>query len=74
MIKPRILMEMYSPRVSLSYSLGQGKTRNLRASFQTGFRNPTTQDQYIGLDAGQAILVGSAPDNLDRYTSNPLPT
>lgn len=63
-----------SPRVSLSYSLGQGKTRNIRASFQTGFRNPTTQDQYIGLDAGQAILVGSAPDNLDRYLSNPLST
>ncbi|MEZ4840698.1 MAG: TonB-dependent receptor [Flavobacteriaceae bacterium] len=62
----------YSPRVSVSYSLGKGKTRNLRASFQTGFRNPTTQDQYIGLDAGQAILVGSAPDNLDRYTSKPL--
>lgn len=62
----------YSPRVSLSYSLGKGKTRNLRASYQTGFRNPTTQDQYIGLDAGQAILVGSAPDNLDRYTSKPL--
>ncbi|MDD3722198.1 MAG: TonB-dependent receptor [Lutibacter sp.] len=62
----------YSPRVSFSYSLGEGKTRNLRASFQTGFRNPTTQDQYIGLDAGRAILVGSAPDNLDRYTTNPL--
>jgi iron complex outermembrane recepter protein len=62
----------YSPRVSVSYSLGKGKTRNLRASFQTGFRNPTTQDQYIGLDAGQAILVGSAPDNLDRYTTTPL--
>lgn len=61
-----------SPRVSLSYSLGEGKTRNLRASFQTGFRNPTTQDQYIGLDVGRAILVGSAPDNLDRYTTNPL--
>jgi outer membrane receptor protein involved in Fe transport len=62
----------YSPRVSLSYSLGEGKTRNLRASFQTGFRNPSTQDQYIGLDAGSAILVGSAPDNLDRYTSSPI--
>ncbi|MDX1828466.1 MAG: TonB-dependent receptor [Lutibacter sp.] len=62
----------YSPRVSLSYSLGENKTRNLRASFQTGFRNPTTQDQYIGLDAGRAILVGSAPDNLDRYLSAPF--
>ncbi|MGV6860478.1 MAG: TonB-dependent receptor [Putridiphycobacter sp.] len=63
----------YSPRVSVSYSLGKNKTRNLRASFQTGFRNPTTQDQYIGLDVGRAFLVGSAPDNLDRYTTNPLP-
>ncbi|WP_456377153.1 TonB-dependent receptor domain-containing protein [Lutibacter sp.] len=62
----------YSPRLTASYSLGKGKTRNLRVSFQTGFRNPTTQDQYIGLDAGRAILVGSAPDNLDRYTSSPM--
>ncbi|MGV8945885.1 MAG: TonB-dependent receptor [Lutibacter sp.] len=61
-----------SPRVSMSYSLGEGKTRNLRASFQTGFRNPTTQDQYIGLDVGKALLVGSAPDNLDRYMSSPI--
>ena len=59
----------FSPRVSVSYSLGKEKTRNLRASFQTGFRNPTTQDQYIGLNAGAAYLVGSAPDNLDRYTT-----
>jgi hypothetical protein len=63
----------FSPRISLSYSLGEGKTRNLRASYQTGFRNPTTQDLFIGLDAGQAHLVGSAPDNLDRYTTPSLP-
>ena len=59
----------FSPRLTASYSLGKGKTRNLRVSFQTGFRNPSTQDQYIGLDAGRAFLVGSAPDNLDRYTT-----
>lgn len=63
----------FSPRISVSYALGKGKTRNLRASFQTGFRNPTTQDLYIGLDAGVGILVGSALDNLDRYTSSPIP-
>ena len=62
----------FSPRVSLAYAAGENKNDNFRASFQTGFRNPTTQDQYIGLDAGSAILVGSAPDNLDRYTSGPL--
>ncbi|MFD2529761.1 TonB-dependent receptor [Polaribacter marinaquae] len=62
----------FSPRISLAYAAGENKNDNFRASFQKGFRNPTTQDQYIGLDAGAAILVGSAPDNLDRYTSSPL--
>lgn len=62
----------YSPRVSLAYAAGENKEHNFRGSFQTGFRYPTTQDQYIGLDAGRALLVGSAPENLDRYTSTPL--
>lgn len=63
----------FSPRVSLAYAAGEDKNQNFRASFQTGFRNPTTQDQYIGLNAGAAILAGSAPDNLDKdikYTSD----
>ena len=58
----------FSPRVSLTYAAGAAKQHNLRASFQTGFRNPTTQDQYIGLDLGPFVLIGSAPDNLSRYT------
>jgi outer membrane receptor protein involved in Fe transport len=58
----------YSPRLSLVYSAGEQKNHNFRGSFQTGFRNPTTQDQYIGFNVGSAVLVGSAPDNLIRYT------
>ena len=57
----------YSPRVSFVYSAGALKNHNFRASFQTGFRNPTTQDQYIGLDLGPFALIGSAADNLSRY-------
>ncbi|CAN1574700.1 TonB-dependent receptor, plug domain containing protein [Flavobacteriaceae bacterium] len=57
-----------SPRVSLVYSAGAAKTHNFRASYQTGFRNPTTQDQYIGLDLGPFALIGSAPENLVRYS------
>jgi outer membrane receptor protein involved in Fe transport len=57
-----------SPRLSLVYSAGEGKKHNFRASYQTGFRNPSTQDQYIGFNVGSAVLVGSAPDNLTRYT------
>ncbi|MFA9191986.1 TonB-dependent receptor [Flavobacterium sp. FZUC8N2.13] len=58
----------YSPRVSLVYAAGESRTHNFRGSFQTGFRNPTTQDQYIGFNVGNAVLIGSAPDNLLRYS------
>lgn len=57
----------YSPRVSLVYSGGESRRHNFRASFQTGFRNPSTQDQYIGFNVGSAVLLGSAPENLARY-------
>ncbi|KVV13372.1 carboxypeptidase-like regulatory domain-containing protein [Flavobacterium sp. TAB 87] len=56
-----------SPRVSFVYSAGNAKQHNFRVSYQTGFRNPTTQDQYIGLDLGPFALIGSAPENLDRF-------
>ena len=58
----------FSPRLSFVYALDKEKNHNLRGSFQTGFRNPTTQDQYIGFDIGNRVLIGSAPDNLTRFT------
>ena len=58
----------FSPRVSATYAAGSNKQHNFRASYQTGFRNPTTQDQYIGLDLGPFALIGSAPENLARYS------
>ena len=57
-----------SPRLGMNLTLGQQGNHNVRASVQTGFRNPTTQDLFIGLDAGRAILVGGSPANLDRYS------
>ena len=57
----------YSPRVSFVYIAGANKQHNIRASFQTGFRNPATQEQYIGFNVGPAVLIGSAPDNLLRF-------
>lgn len=59
----------FSPRGSLVYTMGEKRNHNIRGSVQQGFRNPTTQDLFIGLNAGRAILVGSAPTNLDRYVS-----
>ncbi|MET0759277.1 MAG: TonB-dependent receptor [Flavobacterium sp.] len=59
-----------SPRVAFVYSAGAQKKHNFRVSYQTGFRNPTTQDQYIGLDLGPFALIGSASDNLTRYVED----
>ncbi len=56
----------FSPRGSLVFTAGENRNHNIRGSVQKGFRNPTTQDLFIGLNAGRAILVGSAPNNLDR--------
>ena len=56
-----------SPRLSAGLTIN--RNHNIRLSGQTGFRNPTTQDLFIGLDAGRALLVGSAPNNLERYSN-----
>lgn len=65
--KSQLFNGFFSPRVSAGFTLNEN--HNIRTSFQTGFRNPTTQDLYIGLDVGRALLVGGAEDNFDRYTS-----
>ncbi len=63
--KSELFDGFFSPRLSLGLTLN--KNHNIRTSIQTGFRNPTTQDLYIGLDVGRAALVGGAADNPDRY-------
>ena len=68
--KSELFDGFFSPRVSLGYTAGEDKNHNIRASYQTGFRNPTTQDLFIGLNSGGGYLVGSAPNNLNRYTVN----
>ena len=66
--KSELFDGFYSPRVSAGFTINEN--HNIRASFQTGFRNPTTQDLYIGLDVGRAILVGGASDNPSRDIRN----
>jgi outer membrane receptor protein involved in Fe transport len=60
----------WSPRVSAVYSAGQ---HNFRVSYQTGFRLPTTQDQYIDLLTPQARLIGGLPLFRNRYNFNTNP-
>ncbi len=54
----------FTPRVSAVASFGE---HNFRASYQTGFRIPTTQNQYIDLQTPQARLIGGLPEFDARY-------
>ena len=57
----------FTPRVTGVWTVA--KNSNIRASFQTGFRNPTTQNQYIDLavGGGSQRLIGGLPSFLDKY-------
>lgn len=54
-----------SPRISAV--VGVADNQNIRVSFQTGFRNPTTQGQYIDLNVITARLLGGLPRFADKY-------
>ncbi|XOV94031.1 MAG: TonB-dependent receptor domain-containing protein [Bacteroidota bacterium] len=54
-----------NPRISGVYTIGEN--HNFRASFQTGFRNPTTQGQYISLDIITGRLLGGLPSFYEYY-------
>lgn len=66
--KSELFDAFFSPRLSLGYNIGGSKNHNVRASFQTGFRNPDTQSLYIGFNLGPIVLIGSAPDNPERFS------
>lgn len=55
-----------TPRVSAVYTVA--RNNNIRVSYQTGFRNPTTQNQYINLWAtDQLWIIGGTPELLDKH-------
>jgi len=55
----------FTPRIASVIRLAEG--HNLRASFQTGFRNPSTQGQYIDLNVISARLLGGLPQFANQY-------
>jgi outer membrane receptor protein involved in Fe transport len=59
-----------TPRVTGVWTVAPNN--NIRASFQTGYRNPTTQDQYIDLAVGGGTtrLIGGLPESLNKYALN----
>lgn len=54
----------FTPRLSAVASFGQ---QNFRFSYQTGYRIPTTQNQYIDLATPLGILIGGQPEFDTRY-------
>src|SRR5690606_28749881 len=54
-----------TPRLSAVYTFND--SHNIRASVQTGVRNPDTQAQFIYFPAGTNTLLGSARANAERY-------
>jgi iron complex outermembrane recepter protein len=55
----------FSPRLSAVASINPD--HNIRLSYQTGFRIPTTQNQYIDLATPGGILIGGLPEFDARY-------
>lgn len=51
----------FTPRISAVYTAA--RHHNFRASYQTGFRNPTPVDQFIHLNVGPITILGGAPGN-----------
>ena len=57
----------FNPRLSAVYSAGANKSHNFRASYQTGFRNPDSQAQFIYFPLGTVDLLGGTEANAARY-------
>jgi outer membrane receptor protein involved in Fe transport len=54
-----------NPRLSAVYNINEN--HHIRASFQTGFRNPDSQSQFIWFPTSAGILVGSTEANAKDY-------
>jgi len=50
----------FTPRIAAVIKVA--KDNNVRLSYQTAYRFPTNQDQYINLNTGSAILTGALPE------------
>ncbi|GAB4091778.1 hypothetical protein GCM10028786_07040 [Flaviaesturariibacter terrae] len=55
----------FTPRVTAVVKLF--KDNNLRLSYQTAYRFPTNQDQYINLNVGSGLLIGGLAEFQSYY-------
>jgi iron complex outermembrane recepter protein len=64
----------FTPRFSMVYSLDPNKEHNIRASYQTAFRFPSTADQWTDFDVGFYRAIGGVPELHEKYDfdTNPV--
>jgi outer membrane receptor protein involved in Fe transport len=55
----------FTPRITAVYEVA--KDNFIRASYQTAYRFPSTQNQYINLQTGSARLIGGLPQFISFY-------
>jgi len=55
----------FTPRFTAVYQVA--KDNFIRASYQTAYRFPSTQNQYINLQTGSAKLIGGLPQFIQAY-------
>jgi outer membrane receptor protein involved in Fe transport len=63
-----------TPRVSVVYSIAKSDLHHIRMSYQTAFRFPSTQDQWIDLDLGFYHNLGGIQEVQNKYNfdTNPV--
>ena len=55
----------FTPRIGFLINLNENQ--NIRITAQTGFRNPTNQDKFIGLNQGTYYILGNQRDSVNRF-------
>lgn len=55
----------FTPRVTAVVKVAPES--NVRLSYQTAYRFPTNQDQYINLNVGSGLLIGFLPSFQEKY-------
>jgi outer membrane receptor protein involved in Fe transport len=61
----------WTPRIAGVFTVAP--ENNIRISYQTGYKLPTNQDQYIDLNVGRARLIGGLPQFISKYDLNNNP-
>ena len=57
----------FTPRLGFLFNLSENQ--NIRLTAQTGFRNPTNQDKFIGLNQRSFFILGNERGSIDRFNT-----